>query len=120
MTERNDVPANELLRALSDEIAEMSRMSETIQTLVVIACANLSQGDALYKDAQICDLLTQKLSASAGFLASIAKHVPRDWTINVSEATRDIGLSELALAYSLKRPIENADSDGNVELFEQA
>ena len=119
MTEQNVVPANKLLRVLSDEIAEMSRMSETIQTLVVIACANLPEGDSLYKDAQICDLLTQKLSASAGFLSAVATHVPEDWTINVSEATRDIELSELALAYSLKSPLVKADSEGHLELFER-
>ena len=105
----------ELLRTWGREAANLCAISEQIQTILVLACNNASEGQAFHREAQACDLLTQSLSAMSGFMLTVADAVPQDQTIDIALAVSNLPLGDLAaMVSSLPRMEAMA---GEVEIF---
>lgn len=89
------IPANRLLQVLSREMAEMANISERLQTILLSACASAGN-QRFVRDAQDCDLLTQKLANLSEFLEQVASVSPQGWSLDVQDACSRVTLSDLS------------------------
>lgn len=82
--------------AFEAELRELGSLAETAQTSLSSVLLHVADDPVCHREAQVLDLLTQRLYGMSGFLERLAPGIPPLWKVNTSEAIDTISLGHLA------------------------
>ncbi|MGC1301026.1 MAG: hypothetical protein WA840_01520 [Caulobacteraceae bacterium] len=111
-----DTPLADVTMAVQAELTRLAALAvdiqETFGEALVIAAS--SQPESLAK-AQGLDLLAQHLFGVADFLEALAPHLPPDWAVDPTAASRAVRLSDLSAHLAGRSAVAEANEE--LELF---
>jgi hypothetical protein len=108
----------DLVQAFEAELLDLGRLAERAQTTLSNVLAHAAQDPECHRDAQVLDLLTQRLFGMSGFLTILKPSIPLVWEVNADAAASSVSLGDLADRLSGVAIIEDEPQDfGELELF---
>jgi hypothetical protein len=108
----------DLMQAFEAELLDLGRLAERAQTTLSNVLAQAALDPECHRDAQVLDLLTQRLFSMSGFLTILNPSIPVVWEVDADEAASSVSLGDLADRLSGVAVIEEAPQDfGELELF---
>lgn len=106
-----------LLEAFEAELHDLGKLAEAAQTTLSGVLARAAHDPACHRDAQVLDLLTQRLLGMSGFLNSLAPTIPENWRVNTADAVKTVSLGHLADRLG-GAPVSHPAADvGELEMF---
>ena len=107
----------DLVQAFESELLELGQIAERAQTTLSEVLARAANDPACHRDAQVLDLLTQRLYGMSGFLSILKPSIPHAWQVDADAAANTISLGDLADRLS-GAPVKIAlQSVGELEMF---
>jgi len=106
-----------LLQAFEAELHELGRLAETAQTTLSNVLSRAADDPACHRDAQVLDLLTQRLFGMSNFLSNLAPSIPRLWHVDTSEAVKTVSLGALVDRLNGASVANVLPDVGELELF---
>jgi hypothetical protein len=116
-SESTHASVTKILAILGDEVQDLGRTVETLQTVLSPAILHIAADPNCHKHAQTLDLLSQRLKALGLFVSSLEHSVPREWWLDFSAALRGVTLSDLAWRLKGRKSVEPDHEAGMLELF---
>jgi hypothetical protein len=116
-SESHHASVTKILGILGDEVQDLGRTVETLQTILSPALLQIAADPACMKHAQTLDVLAQRLTALGRFVSSLEHSVPREWWLDFAAALRGVTLSDLAWRLKGKTAPEPTHEAGAVDLF---
>ncbi len=108
----------DLMLAVEAELLDLGRLAERAQTTLSSVLAHAALDPKCHHDAQVLDLLTQRLFGMSGFLTILNPLIPTVWEVDADEAASSVSLGDLADRLSGVAVIADAAQDfGELELF---
>jgi hypothetical protein len=95
-TEKDTMRLQTLILAFEAELRDLGRLAETAQTTLSNVLAYAADDPNCHREAQVLDLLTQRLYGMSGFLERLAPGIPGIWQVNTSAAVDAVSLGHLA------------------------
>jgi hypothetical protein len=89
-------PLADLFQAFEAELLDLGRLAERAQTTLSTALSRAAQDPACHRDAQVLDLLTQRLYGMSGFLSTLGPSIPHAWRLDTEAAASTVSLADLA------------------------
>jgi hypothetical protein len=115
--EASDTPLVTILGALGDEFLELGRFAEQLQTALSPALLQIADDPDCFQNAQMLDLLSQRLKALSAFVSSLGQSVPEAWRIKSEAALQVVTLSDLAWRLQGVRTSDEHHQAGKLEMF---
>ncbi len=106
-----------LLGIISDELAELGDFTGQLQATLSPALLRLANDPACHRDAQVLDLLAQRLSVLGLFFVSLAQTIPPGLQIDITPALNAVTLSELSWRLQGKQAAQFQHPAGELEAF---
>jgi hypothetical protein len=106
-----------ILAILGDEVQDLGRTVETLQTVLSPAILHIATDPKCHMHAQTLDLLSQRLTALGLFVSSLEHSVPREWWLDFAAALRGVTLSDLAWRLKGRKTAEPKHEAGMLEMF---
>jgi hypothetical protein len=108
----------DLMQAFEAELLELGHLAERAQTTLSNVLAHAANDPECHRDAQVLDLLTQRLLGMSGFLTILNPSIPVVWEVDADAAASSLSLGDLADRLSGVAVMEDAPRDfGELELF---
>lgn len=106
-----------LMQAFEAELYDLGKLAETAQLALSGVLALAANDPACHREAQVLDLLTQRLYGMSGFLTMLAPNIPGFWQVDTSEAVKTVSLGHLADRLN-GRPVAILQHDsGELDMF---
>jgi len=115
--ESHHASVTNILAILGDEVQDLGRSVEALQTVLSPALVAIAADPECMKHAQSLDMLAQRLTALGIFVSSLEHSVPREWWLDFAAALRGVTLSDLAWRLKGKKAPDPPHQAGNVDLF---
>lgn len=115
--ERETMRLRTLILAFEAELRDLGRLAETAQTTLSSVLAHAADDPECHREAQVLDLLTQRLYGMSGFLERLAPGIPRIWQVNTSAAVDAVSLGHLADRLNGVKVDPVAHDVGELEMF---
>ena len=111
-------PLAEPLHLAAVEIADLARVADEVQYVIAQLAGGARPDGALMAQAQLADLLTQRLAGLAAFLRALSAAAPAGAMTDVRKAVMDLTLAEQARRLGgPARALADDASDGELTLF---
>jgi hypothetical protein len=108
----------DLMQAFEAELLDLGRLAERAQTTLSKVLALAALDPVCHRDAQVLDLLTQRLFGMSGFLTILNPSIPLAWEVDADAAASSVSLGDLADRLSGVAVVEETSQDfGELELF---
>jgi len=108
----------DLMQAFEAELLELGQLAERAQTTLSNVLAHAALDPECHRDAQVLDLLTQRLLGMSGFLTILNRSIPVVWEVDADAAASSLSLGDLADRLSGVAVVEAEPRDfGELELF---
>jgi hypothetical protein len=108
----------DLMQAFEAELLELGQLAERAQTTLSNALAHAALDPQCHRDAQVLDLLTQRLFSMSSFLNILNPSIPAVWEVDADAAASSLSLGDLADRLSGVAVMDAAPRDfGELELF---
>jgi hypothetical protein len=116
--EQQKMRVADLMQAFEAELLDLGRLAEHAQTTLSTVLARAAHDPECHRDAQVLDLLTQRLYGMSGFLTILNPSIPLAWQVDADEAASSISLGDLADRLSGVAVGTDAPQDfGELEMF---
>ena len=86
----------DLLITVEAELVELGRLAEQFQAVLGPAILRAADDFACHQEAQIIDLITQRLYGLSDFMRALRPSVPEVWSVDPEPAARVVTLSDLS------------------------
>jgi hypothetical protein len=86
----------DLLRVFEAELLELGRLAERAQTTLSTVLSRAAHDPGCHRDAQVLDLLTQRLYGMSCFLSVLGPTIPYAWSVDADAAANSVSLTDLA------------------------
>lgn len=106
-----------LMQAFEAELHELGKLAETAQTTLSNVLTHAAHDPACHRDAQVLDVLTQRLYGMSGFLTMLTPNIPRIWQVDTSDAVKKVSLGHLANRLNGVRAPTLQNDVGELEIF---
>jgi hypothetical protein len=106
-----------ILGAIATELKELGTSIDRLQTLLSPALFDIAADRDNVHDAQMLDLLSQRLSEISTFMVSLNLAIPAGFAVNSSSAFGDIKLAQLAHRLRGENDYSSQYASGDVDLF---
>ncbi len=106
-----------LLQAFEAELYDLARLAESAQSTLSNALLHAAGDADCHREAQMLDLLTQRLYGMAGFLTTLAPGIPPVWQVDTTEAVKTVSLRHLADRLNGVQVVNLQHDIGKVEMF---
>lgn len=116
-TRQEQIRLRSLLQALEAELHELGTLAETAQNTLSHVLLRAADDPACHRDAQVLDLLTQRLFGMSGFLKQLAPEIPRVWHVDTAAAVNTLSLGALADRLNGVPAASTRQETGELELF---
>lgn len=93
--DRENMRLGNLLEAFEAELHDLGKLAEAAQTTLSTVLSRAAHDPVCHRDAQVLDLLTQRLFGMSGFLNSLTPTIPENWRVNTAEAVKTVSLGHL-------------------------
>lgn len=109
---------SDLMQAFQVELLDLGRLAERAQTTLSNVLARAAHDPECHRDAQVLDLLTQRLFGMSGFLTILNPSIPHVWEVDADAAASSVSLGDLADRLSGVTVIGAEPRDfGELEMF---
>lgn len=106
-----------LMEAFKAELHDLGKLAETAQLTLSNVLALAAHDPACHREAQVLDLLTQRLYGMSGFLTVLVPNIPVIWEVDTTEAVKTVSLGHLADRLNGMQ-VGNLEHDvGELEMF---
>lgn len=78
------------------ELVELGRLAEQFQTVLGPAMLRAADDFACHQEAQMIDLITQRLYGLSDFMRALRPSVPEAWAVDPDAAARVVTLGDMA------------------------
>ena len=116
-TSRDSIRLRTLPQAFEAELHELGKLTETAQNTLSSALLRAADDPACHRNAQVLDVLTQRLFGMSGFLKRLAPEIPRVWQVNTAAAVNALSLGALADRLNGVPAANTRQETGELELF---
>jgi hypothetical protein len=116
-TSRDSTRLRTLLQAFEAELHELGRLTETAQNTLSGVLLRAADDPACHRNAQVLDVLTQRLFGMSGFLKRLAPEIPRVWQVNTAAAVNALSLGALVDRLNGVPAANTRQETGELELF---
>jgi hypothetical protein len=108
----------DLMLAFEAELLDLGHLAERAQTTLSNVLAKAAHDPECHRDAQVLDLLTQRLYGMSGFLTILNPSIPPVWELDADAAASSVSLGDLADRLSGVAVIEvEPQGFGELEMF---
>lgn len=108
----------DLMLAFEAELLDLGRLAERAQTTLSNVLAKAAHDPECHRDAQVLDLLTQRLYGMSGFLTILNPSIPPVWEVDADAAASSVSLGDLADRLSgVAVTHEDPKNFGELEMF---
>ncbi|WP_287981468.1 hypothetical protein [Acidiphilium sp.] len=117
----NDIPAgmtmNELFAIIEAELVDLGAYAERMQEVLSPALVASPESSLCRQEAQMLDILTQRLQGLRTFMEHLRRGLPETWLVDPSRAARAVVLGTLAERLSGAKDVVPLPAAGEIELF---
>lgn len=107
----------DLLRVFEAELLDLGRLAERAQTTLSTVLSRAAHDPGCHRDAQVLDLLTQRLYGMSGFLSILGPTIPYEWSVDADAAASSVSLTDLAERLCGVLTNKNPQPVGELEMF---
>ncbi len=93
---QSQVLVGDLLITVEAELVELGRLAEQFQAVLGPAMLRAADDFACHQEAQIIDLITQRLYGLSDFMRALRPSVPEAWSVDPDPAASVVTLADLS------------------------
>lgn len=106
-----------ILDAIARELRELGLTIDRLQTMLSPALFDIATDRDTVRDAQMLDLMSQRLSEISLFMTSLNLVIPAGYAVNPSAALQEVKLAQLAHRLRGEADAGSDYASGDVDLF---